>query len=412
MKSITIKGIKAIDKRYKLRNGAGSDAVHNTSTYGYAVCVLETDSKYQGIGLAFTLGAGNPLVCQSIETLSKRLQGKEINELMQHFGVLFNAMADDPEYRWLGPHKGVVHLALAAITNACYDLWAKSKGVPLWKLLNDLTPDALINTLDFSYIEDVLCPAEAKLLLSGHDGERTEREKILEKGYKGYDTSVGWFNYSDAIITDNVKRAIDRGFTAIKLKVGSKNQENDIRRALLVRKVAGDDIKIMLDANQQWSLSKAIEICHVLKAMNPYWIEEPTHPDDIQAHKVLADNITPMRIALGEHVPNRIIFKNYLQSGSMSFNQADAVRVGGISEYITISLMSRKFNIPMVPHVGDMGQIHQHLVLFNHIRLGHPPLFLEYIPHLKDYFLHPAIVLDGHYQVPSEPGMSAEFKVY
>lgn len=410
MRPIFIKKVNAKDKRYKLKNGAGSDAVHNTSVYGYAVCVLETDFTYKGIGLAFTLGEGNPLICEAIETLGKRLKGMEINELMNDFGKLFNAMAEDPEYRWLGPHKGVVHLALAAITNACFDLWAKANEVPLWKLLNDLTPEALVNTLDLSYVEDVICRDEALKLLVNEGHHKTEREKILITGYKGYDTSVGWFNYSDAKVKDNVERAIDLGFTAIKLKVGSRDQEHDIRRAMLVREVAGDNITVMLDANQQWSLRQAIRMCHELKQMNPYWIEEPTHPDDIQAHRVLADNISPMRIALGEHVPNRIIFKNYLQSGCVSFNQADAVRVGGVSEYITISLMSRKFNIPMVPHVGDMGQIHQHLVLFNHIRVGHPSMFLEYIPHLKEYFQFPAVVSDGRYQVPMEPGMSSDLK--
>lgn len=410
MRPIFIKKVNAKDKRYKLKNGAGSDAVHNTSVYGYAVCVLETDFTYKGIGLAFTLGEGNPLICEAIETLGKRLKGMEINELMNDFGKLFNAMAEDPEYRWLGPHKGVVHLALAAITNACFDLWAKANEVPLWKLLNGLTPEALVNTLDLSYVEDVICRDEALKLLVNEGHHKTEREKILITGYKGYDTSVGWFNYSDAKVKDNVERAIDLGFTAIKLKVGSRDQEHDIRRAMLVREVAGDNITVMLDANQQWSLRQAIRMCHELKQMNPYWIEEPTHPDDIQAHRVLADNISPMRIALGEHVPNRIIFKNYLQSGCVSFNQADAVRVGGVSEYITISLMSRKFNIPMVPHVGDMGQIHQHLVLFNHIRVGHPSMFLEYIPHLKEYFQFPAVVSDGRYQVPMEPGMSSDLK--
>lgn len=410
MRSIFIKGVSARDKRYKLKNGAGSDAVHTTSMYGYAVCVLETDSNMEGIGLAFTLGEGNTLICEAIESLAKKLRGREINELMADFGQLFNSMAEDPVYRWLGPHKGVVHLALAAISNACYDLWAKSRDVPLWKLLNDLTPEALVNTLDFSYVEDVMCREEAKKLLTEQGAFRKEREKILDEGYKGYDTSVGWFNYSDQKIKDKVLKAIDTGFTAIKLKVGSRDSQHDIRRAMLVREVAGDDITIMLDANQQWNLRQAIDMCGELREMNPYWIEEPTHPDDVYAHRVLADRISPMRIALGEHVPNRIIFKNYLQSGSVSFNQADAVRVGGISEYITISLMSRKFNVPMVPHVGDMGQIHQHLVLFNHIRIGHPSLFLEYIPHLKDYFANPAVVVDGHYRVPMEPGMSSQLK--
>lgn len=411
MKSVVIKEVKAVDKRYKLQNGAGSDAVHTATTYGYAVCVLRTDSALEGIGLAFTLGAGNPLVCEAIENLAKRLEGREINELMASFGMLFNTMADDPDYRWLGPHKGVVHLALAAVTNACYDLWAKSKGVPLWKLLNDLPPQALVDTLDFTYIEDVLCKKEAINMLVAQEQFRTQTESILETGYRGYDTSVGWFNYSDEKIRDNVKKAVDVGFTAMKLKVGSKDSSRDIRRALLVRETAGNDITIMLDANQQWSLADAIRNCKDLHSMNPYWIEEPTHPDDVNAHKFLAEQIAPTKIALGEHVPNRIIFKNYLQSGSMSFNQADAVRVGGVSEYITISLMSKKFNIPMVPHVGDMGQIHQHLVLFNHIRVGHEALFLEYIPHLKEYFVNPAIVRDGRYIVPTHPGMSADLKI-
>ena len=410
MKSIVIKEISAVDKRYKLKNGAGSDAVHNTSTYGYAVCLLKTDSAWQGVGLAFTLGVGNPLVCESILILAKRLEGKEIHEVMDNFGELFRAMADDPDFRWLGPHKGVVHLALAAITNACYDLWAKAQGVPLWRLLLDLPPEALIRTLDFTYVEDVLSKDEAIQILKDQHAFRPQAEKILTTGYRGYDTSVGWFNYSDDQIRDNVKRAIASGFTAMKLKVGSKDPARDIRRAMIVRETAGDSATIMLDANQQWSLTDAIRICRELNAMNPYWIEEPTHPDDVNAHKILADEIAPTRIALGEHVPNRIIFKNYLQSGSMSFNQADAVRIGGISEYITISLMSKKFGIPMVPHVGDMGQIHQHLVLFNHIGVGHESLFLEYIPHLKDYFVNPAIVEGGYYKVPQEIGMSSDLK--
>jgi L-fuconate dehydratase len=410
MKTTVIKAVQSVDKRYKLKNGAGSDAVHNTSTYGYAVCVLKTDSSLEGIGLAFTLGAGNPLVCEAIENLAGRLVGKEINDLMHEFGKLFNTMADDPDYRWLGPHKGVVHLALAAITNACYDLWAKSHGLPLWKLLNDLSPEALVDTLDLTYIEDVLNREEALKMLRAEEQFRSQREHILKTGYKGYDTSVGWFNYSDDKIIDNVKKAVDNGFTAMKLKVGSKDPQRDIRRAMLVRETAGDDITIMLDANQQWNLSQAISICKTLHQMNPYWIEEPTHPDDVTAHRLLADEIAPVKIALGEHVPNRIIFKNYLQSGCVSFNQADAVRVGGVSEYITISLMSKKFNIPMVPHVGDMGQIHQHLVLFNHIRVGHEALFLEYIPHLKEYFLNPAVVKNGHYEVPMHAGLSSDLR--
>jgi L-fuconate dehydratase len=408
--TIVIKNIITQDKRYILPQGAGSDAVHTAPVYGYAVCILQTHSNEEGVGLAFTLGTGNPLVCEAIQHLGSKLAGREIHELMAGFGRIFRTLADDAAYRWLGPHKGVVHLALAAITNACFDLWAKAHQVPLWKLLNDLSPEALLDAVDLSYLEDVLTRSEALGILAQAQVSRPQAEQILKTGYRGYDTSVGWFEYSDGQIRDNVRRAMDAGFTAMKLKVGSPDPDRDIRRAMLVRDVAGPAATIMLDANQQWTLPDAIRICGALQAMNPYWIEEPTHPDDVQAHRTLADAIAPVRIALGEHVPNRVLFKNYLQAGAMSFNQADAVRVGGVSEYIAISLLSKKFNIPMVPHVGDMGQIHQHLVLFNHIRVGHEHLFLEYIPHLRNQFLHPAQVTNGFYQIPQTPGLTTTLK--
>ncbi len=406
---IIIKKISTADVRYKLKDGAGSDAIHTTPVYAYAVCKLQTNTNLEGIGLAFTLGTGNKLVCDAISHLAKHIEGMEINKLMSEFGMVYKTMADDPNFRWLGPHKGVVHLALAAIVNACYDLWAKSQGVPLWKLLIDLPPEALLNTLDFSYYEDVLTKNEAIAMLKKEENGREDRENILKTGYPGYDTSIGWFNYSDEKVVDNIKKAMDNGFTAMKLKVGAKDAERDIRRARLVRKIAGDDATIMFDANQQWNLPQAIDICRSLQDLNPYWIEEPTHPDDIQAHVTLAKQV-PIKIALGEHVPNKIIFKNFLQSGCMSFNQVDAVRVGGISEFILISLLSKKYNVPVVPHVGDMGQIHQHLVLFNHITIGHPKLMLEHIPHLKPYFKFPVQIENAHYQIPQEPGISADLK--
>ncbi|MEC3908467.1 enolase C-terminal domain-like protein [Tamlana sp. 2201CG12-4] len=408
-KTVVIKRAIASDVRFKLNDGAGSDAIHTTPIYAYAVCKLQTDQNMEGIGLAFTLGMGNNLVCQAIEHLTKHVENRDINELMANFGSTYKAMAEDPNYRWLGPHKGIVHLALASVVNACFDLWAKSRGLPLWKLLIDLPAQDIVNTLDLSYLEEVLTRDEAVAILSNNAITKHERTGILNTGYPGYDTSVGWFNYTDEKIKINVSKAIDAGFTAMKLKVGSKDIKRDIRRAKLVRETAGDKATIMLDANQQWHLSKAIEICNELKAINPYWVEEPTHPDDIAAHVTLAKEIAPIKLALGEHVPNKIIFKNFLQSGCMSFNQVDAVRVGGISEFITISLLSKKFGIPVVPHVGDMGQIHQHLVLFNHISIGHKALFLEHIPHLRQYFKYPARIIDGRYQIPQQPGMSADF---
>lgn len=405
-----IVSVQVIDKRFDLPNGSGSDATHTSPQYAYAVCVLKTDTATEGIGLAFTLGVGTDLVCKAIQYLSTNLVGKEIESLMADFGTVYRSMADSPSYRWLGPHKGVVHLALAAIVNACYDLWAKARQVPLWQLLIDLSPQALVNTLDLSYLEEVLTREQAIDLLNDKLSTRACRKKVLKTGYKGYDTSVGWFNFSDEKIVENTQKALDSGFTAFKLKVGSEDPRRDMRRAALIRKTAGDSATIMLDANQKWNVPQALAICQQLSSINPYWIEEPTHPDDVYGHQTIARAIAPFKVATGEHIPNKVIFKNFLQAKAMDFCQVDAVRVGGISEFLTISLLAKKFKIPVLPHVGDMGQIHQHLVLFNHIGMGHDDLFLEHIPHLRQYFTHPATITDGYYQVPQEAGSSSDLK--
>lgn len=396
------------DKRFPLSTGAGSDAIHKDPIYSYAVTRLVDEAGRIGTGLAFTIGAGNELVCQAAAFYAEKLKGRDIEELMSNFGQVFNELSNEQQFRWLGPQKGVVHLALASITNACYDLWAKTRGVPLWKLLIDLSAKDLVNTLDLSYLEDELSKEEAIHLLEENLMTREQRMGILETGYQGYDTSVGWFNYSDEQVRINCKKAIDNGFSAMKLKVGSKDPLRDIRRANIVREVAGDDAKVMLDANQQWTFPQAVSICQELKEMNPYWVEEPTHPDDVLAHQKLAKMVSPIKIAMGEHVPNKVLFKNYLQLGAAGFIQVDAVRVGGVSEFLTVSLLARKFNIPVVPHVGDMGQLHQHLVLFNHVNLGHEALFLEHIPHLRSHFVHPVRLQDGVYKTPMEVGSSCD----
>lgn len=406
-----IKEINITDARFPLAKGAGSDAIHRDPVYSYAVTQLRDDSGITGTGLAFTLGEGNDLVCKAAGFYAARLKGRDIEELMADFGNVFNQLSNEQQFRWLGPHKGVVHLALASVTNACYDLWAKKRGVPLWKLLTALSPEDIVNTLDLSYLEDELTREQALQLLKDNDPGRVTRSSIITSGYPGYDTSIGWFNYTDEQVRENTKMAVANGFNAMKLKVGATDAERDIRRAHIVREAAGEQVKVMLDANQQWTLPQAIKICRQLQSMNPYWIEEPTHPDDILAHKTLADAIAPGKLALGEHVPNRILFKNYLQTGCAGFIQVDAVRVGGVSEFITISLLCRKFGIPVVPHVGDMGQLHQHLVLFNHITMGHEALFLEHIPHLQKHFVHPVNIDNGVYVTPQEPGSSCDLKL-
>lgn len=406
-----IQKIKIVDKRFPLAKGAGSDAIHRDPIYSYAVTNLIDDSGITGTGFAFTLGAGNDLVCKAAQFYADQLKGKDIEELMSDFGAVFNRLSNEQQFRWLGPHKGAVHLALASVTNACYDLWAKKRGIPLWKLLTNLSPEEIITTLDLSYLEDELTRGQALQLLKENQQGKEQRMQITNLGYPGYDTSIGWFNYTDEKVRVNCRKAVAEGFTAMKLKVGSADPERDIRRSHIVREEAGDNIKVMLDANQQWTLPEALKICNELQSMNPYWIEEPTHPDDVLAHKTLADAIAPTKLALGEHVPNRIIFKNYLQTGAAGFIQVDAVRVGGVSEFITVSLLCRKYGIPVVPHVGDMGQLHQHLVLFNHISMGHQALFLEHIPHLQQHFLHPVKIENGVYKTPMEPGSSCDFKV-
>jgi len=408
MAEIVIQSIETADQRYTLESGDGSDSIHSDPEYSYAVTKLCTSSNKTGIGLAFTLGKGNELVCQAITVLSEILVGHEIEALMSDFGSVYAQMLDHPQYRWLGPHKGVVHLALGSIVNACFDLWAKARDVPLWKLLIDLSPEAILKTLHLRYIEDFLNADEALAMLTKSKATASERMAILESGYPGYDTSIGWFQYSDDTIRENILRSINLGFSAFKLKVGSAEAERDIRRAMLVRETVGDGVRVMLDANQQWTLSQAIRICLEFEKMNPYWIEEPTHPDDVFAHQTLARAISPIKLALGEHVPNQVIFKNYIQANTAGFIQADCVRLGGISEFITVSLMAKKYNIPVVPHVGDMGQIHQHLVLFNHISMEHEALFLEYIPHMREHFVHPALVEGGAYKTPQAPGSSSD----
>jgi L-fuconate dehydratase len=369
---------------------------------------LGSDSQMSGTGIALTLGDGNRLVCEAIELLARPLVGAEINELMATFGSLSRSLADDPALRWLGPHKGVVHLALASLTNACFDLWAKSRGVPLWKLLLNLTPEEVVATLDLSYVEDALSEEDALTILRANAATRSLREPILQRGYPGYDTSVGWMAYDDQKVRELTTRAIDRGFKAFKLKVGSADESRDLRRAAMLREIVGDSGILMFDANQHWNLPAARRMCRELARFKPLWIEEPTHPDDVLAHAALSREIAPIRIAAGEHIPNRILFKNFFQYEGMHFVQADCTRLAGVSEFLTVSLMAKKFGLPIVPHVGDMGQLHQHLVLFNHIALDHEVIFLEYIPHLREHFVFPAEVNYGFYKTPQEPGASSD----
>jgi len=405
-----IQSVELRDVRFPLPPGAGSDAVHIDAEYCYAVTLLGTSDGEFGTGIVLTLGEGNRLVCDTASILARELPGQHIEELMSDFGTVCCNLAEHAQMRWLGPHKGIVHLALASIVNACFDLWAKERKVPLWKLLLDLEPEQVVRLLDFSYLEDVLTPDEALRMLQDNSASRADRMGVLQNGYPGYDTSVGWFLYEDERVRELARKAYDEGFRAFKLKIGSEDESRDLRRANMLRELVGDESLVMLDVNQQWTLPQAIRMGKSLASMSPYWIEEPTHPDDVLGHKRLADEIAPIKIAAGEHVPNRVLFKNYMEAGGMHFVQADCTRLAGVSEFLTVSLMARKYGLPIVPHVGDMGQIHQHLVLFNHIAMGHDALFLEHIPHLRERFVHPAGVAGGVYVTPQDIGASCDIR--
>lgn len=408
MSECVISRVSTYDARYPLADGAGSDAVHINSEYGLAVARIHTTSGVAGTGFALTLGEGNNLVCEAIGLLAPRLRGKSIEDLMAGFGVVAREMADDAKLRWLGPHKGVVHLALAAITNACFDLWAKNRGVPLWQLLLSLSPDELVCVLDLSYLDDILNSSQARELLAREAFARKGREAILHTGYPGYDTSIGWLAYDDTKVKELTRRSLDEGFRAVKLKVGSTEPLRDISRATMLRECIGNAVELMFDANQQWTLSAARRMCRQLGELHPLWIEEPMHPDDLVTHATLAREIAPIKIAAGEHIPNRIVFKNFMEAAALHYVQADCTRLGGVSEFLTVSLLARQLNLPVVPHAGDMGQVHQHLAIFNHIALGHPVLYLEYIPHLRSHFVFPAQVEGGNYRTPEDPGASTD----
>jgi L-fuconate dehydratase len=369
-----------------------------------------------GEGASFTIGAGNETVTSLADQLVRILmdtESRDIEELMSDFGAVQKRLSDHAQLRWLGPQKGAVHLALSSVTNALFDLWARTRAVPLWKLLLSLSDLEVVNLLDLSWVEDSLSRADALRVIHGERPLRPARRDILNSGYPGYDTSVGWFGYPDDQLAENARRAVAEGFSAMKLKVGSPDLETDVRRVKLVRDAAGADTLIMVDANQQWQWPAAVDACEAMADLGVYWVEEPTHPDDVMGHQRLVRRLRPKSVSLaaGEHIPNRVVFKNFMQADAIDIVQVDAMRVAGVSEFLTVSFLARQFGLSVVPHVGDMGQLHQHLVLFNHIALGLPAEFLEYIPHLSREFVNPAIVEDGVYRTPDAPGAGMALRI-
>jgi L-fuconate dehydratase len=384
--------------------------------YSAAYVVLHTDhpSGLSGHGLTFTIGRGTELCVAAIDLLAGHVVGRTIEEIAADMAGFWRSLVADSQLRWLGPEKGVVHLATAALVNAVWDLYAKVEGKPLWKLLADMSPEQLVACVDFRYIDDALTRAEATAMLQRLETTRAEREaEMLKDGYPAYTTSAGWLGYSDEKIRMLASQAMEAGFTHLKLKVGG-DLESDLRRARLLRQAIGPERKLMLDANQVWGIDQAIHAIDVLAEVDPWWIEEPTSPDDVLGHRRIRESVKPIGIATGEHVQNRVMFKQLLQAEAIDFCQVDSCRLGGVNEVLAVLLMAAKFGVPVCPHAGGVGlcEYVQHLAIFDYIAVSGSleNRTCEFVDHLHEHFVHPVRVKGGRYLVPQAPGYSAEIK--
>jgi len=394
----------------------GSDAMNPDPDYSAAYVILKTNHPLglEGHGLTFTIGRGNEICTAAIEALSYLIKGKTLESFTSDMSGFWKMITGDSQLRWLGPEKGVIHLATGAVVNAVWDLYAKVENKPLWKLLADMTPQQLVSCIDFSYITDAITPEEAITMLSNHESSKKERiEYLLQYGYPGYTTSAGWLGYTDEKIRRLCREAKAEGWRHIKMKVGS-NLQDDMRRAGIIREEIGDDLFLMMDANQKWDVPQAIANMKELARFNPWWIEEPTSPDDVLGHAAIAKAIAPIKVATGEHCMNRVIFKQLMQANAISFCQIDSCRVGGVNENLAILLMAAKFGIPVCPHAGGVGlcEYVQHLSMIDYIAITGTMenRLIEYVDHLHEHFVDPVVIRKGRYMPPALPGYSIEMK--
>jgi L-fuconate dehydratase len=414
---ITITDVIARDIRFPTsRMLDGSDAMNRDPDYSAAYVVLKTDDPcgLEGHGLTFTIGRGNELCVAAINALRHLVLGKTLESFTANMGEFWRMITGDSQLRWVGPEKGVIHLATAAVVNAVWDLYAKTAGKPLWKLLADMTPEELVACVDFRYISDAITPAEAIELLRRNAPTKAAREaEMRERGFPAYTTSAGWLGYSDDKLRSLLREAVANGWTHIKMKVGA-NIDDDLRRARIIREEIGPDRTLMMDANQVWDVGQAIENMERLAAFKPLWIEEPTSPDDVLGHAAVARAVAPIGVATGEHVQNRIIFKQLFQADAIRFCQIDACRLGGVNEVLAVLLMAAKFGVPVCPHAGGVGlcEYVQHLSIFDYICVGASldQRILEYVDHLHEHFLDPVVIKDGRYMPPERPGYSITMK--
>jgi len=394
---------------------AGSDAMNVAPDYSAAYLVLETDHpSLEGYGLTFTIGRGNDLCLHAIEALMPRLQGLVLSDIAADMGAFWRHMTSDSQLRWVGPDKGVIHLATGAIINAVWDLWARSAGKPVWQLVSDMSPRDLVRCVDFRYLTNVFTPEDAYDLLSRLEESKHERRQhLLQMGYPAYTTSAGWLGYDDTKLRALSRQAVADGWSQIKLKVGHDLQD-DIRRCQIVREEVGPDYILMLDANQMWEVDDAIRWMKALAVFNPRFIEEPTSPDDILGHAEIRAQIHPIQVATGEMCQNRIMFKQFIQADAIDVVQIDAARVGGLNENLAIMMMAAKFDKPVCPHAGGVGlcEYVQHLSMIDFICISGKleGRVAEYVDHLHEHFETPCTMTNGRYSMPMEPGFSIAMK--
>ncbi|MGZ5477315.1 MAG: L-fuconate dehydratase [Thermoanaerobaculia bacterium] len=411
---LTIRSLDVFDLRFPTsRTLAGTDSMHPDPDYSAACVVLKTGDGPEGHGFTFTIGRGNEICVAAIRAFAPLVVGRRLMDITADFAGFWQSLACETQLRWLGPEKGVIHISMAAIVNAVWDLYAKTEGKPVWKLLADMTPRQLVSCIDFRYITDALTPDDAIEILERSRAAKTAREaQLLRDDYPAYTTSVGWMGYSDEYVRELCQQAIADGWRHFKVKVGAAPEE-DARRMALVRGLIGPDMKLMADANQRWDVNEAIERVRALAPFNLWWIEEPTSPDDVLGHATIAEAVRPLGIgvATGEHCQNRVVFKQLLQARAIDFCQIDSCRLGGVNENLAVILMAAKFGVPVCPHAGGVGlcELVQHLSMFDFIAVSGrmDDRVTEFVDHLHEHFEDPCRIRRGRYVAPMRPGYSS-----
>jgi L-fuconate dehydratase len=412
-----IRSLRVLDVRFPTSQHLdGSDAMNADPDYSAAYVILETDQPgLEGHGLTFTIGRGNDICCKAIEAMRHLVVGLDLDWIAADMGRFWRHVTADSQLRWIGPDKGAIHLATGAVVNAVWDLWAKEEGKPVWRLVADMSPEELVRCIDFRYITDCIKPDEALAFLRERARGKDERiADLLANGYPCYTTSAGWLGYDDDKLRRLAQEAVDAGFSHIKLKVG-RDRADDIRRLRIAREVLGPDRHLMIDANQVWEVEQAIDWLQDLSFAKPWFIEEPTSPDDIEGHgRIRAAMHGAMQVATGEMCQNRVMFKQFIMSGAVDVVQIDACRLGGVNEVLAVMLMAATYGLKVCPHAGGVGlcEYVQHLSMIDYVCIAGTKegRVIEYVDHLHDHFIDPCVVRGAAYMPPSRPGYSIEMK--